>query len=61
MLPLPEDEEAWDDLFVMFATRSGNVRRNRLSDFVNVMSNGKIAMKLDEGDKLVRCAHLHRG
>ena len=54
LLPLPEDEDAWDDLFVMFATQSGNVRRNRLSDFVNVMSNGKIAMKLDEGDKLVR-------
>jgi DNA gyrase/topoisomerase IV subunit A len=38
----------------MFATASGNVRRNRLSDFTNVMANGKIAMKLDEGDRLVR-------
>jgi len=54
MMPLPEDEETWSDLFVMFSTRSGNVRRNRLSDFTNVMANGKIAMKLDEGDQLVR-------
>jgi DNA gyrase subunit A len=50
---MPEDEETWEHLFVMFATSSGNVRRNRLSDFTSVMVNGKIAMKLDEGDKLV--------
>lgn len=54
MMPLPEDEDTWGDLFVMFSTASGNVRRNRLSDFTNVFANGKIAMKLDEGDKLVR-------
>ncbi len=54
MMPLPEDEETWAQSFVMFATSSGNVRRNSLSDFTNVMSNGKIAMKLAEGDKLVR-------
>ncbi len=54
LMPLPEDEETWSDLFVVFATASGNVRRNRLSDFTNVMANGKIAMKLGEGDKLVR-------
>ena len=54
LMPLPEDEDSWADLFVMFATASGNTRRNSLSDFVNVKSNGKIAMKLDEGDKLVR-------
>ena len=53
-MPLPEDEESWGDLFIMFSTASGGVRRNRLSDFTNVMSNGKIAMKLDEGDRLVR-------
>jgi DNA gyrase subunit A len=53
LMPLPEDESECDNLDVMFATASGNVRRNRLSDFVNVMANGKIAMKLDEGDKLV--------
>ncbi|MCW8952800.1 MAG: DNA gyrase subunit A, partial [Rhodospirillales bacterium] len=54
VMALPEDEEAWEGLFVMFATASGGVRRNRLSDFTNVMANGKIAMKLDEGDTLVR-------
>jgi len=54
VLPLPEDEDAWGELDVMFVTTSGNIRRNKLSDFTNVMSNGKIAMKLDEGDHLVR-------
>ena len=54
LMPLPEDEEDWGDLFVMFATAGGNIRRNRLSDFTNVMANGKIAMKLDENDHLVR-------
>ena len=54
MMPLPEDEKTWGDLFVLFATSSGNVRRNSLSDFSNVMANGKIAMKLNPGDKLVR-------
>jgi len=52
-LPLPEDESAWDEMYVMLATARGNVRRNRLSDFVNVKANGKIAMKLDSGDDLV--------
>ena len=54
ILPLPEDEDSWDQLFVMFATSSGGIRRNRLSDFTNIMVNGKIAMKLDAGDRLVR-------
>jgi len=49
VMPLPEDEESWSDLHVMFATKGGTVRRNELSDFVNVMANGKIAMKLDDG------------
>jgi DNA gyrase subunit A len=53
VMPLPEDEESWDRLDVMFATRTGNVRRNKLSDFVQVNRNGKIAMKLDEGDSIV--------
>jgi DNA gyrase subunit A len=53
VMPLPEDETSWDSMFVMFATTSGNIRRNKLSDFVNVMANGKIAMKLDEGDRLI--------
>ena len=51
--PLPEDEETWSDLFVLFATASGNVRRNRLSDFASINRNGKIAMKLDDGDSLI--------
>jgi len=54
ILPLPENEETWSDLHVMFATAKGNVRRNRLSDFSNVMSNGKIAIRFsDEADKLI--------
>jgi DNA gyrase subunit A len=53
VMPLPEDEASWDTLDVMFATASGNVRRNKLSDFVQVNRNGKIAMKLDEGDAIV--------
>jgi DNA gyrase subunit A len=53
VMPMPEDEARWDEMYVMFATASGYVRRNKLSDFVNVMANGKIAMKLDEGDRLV--------
>ncbi len=53
ILTLPEDEATWDALDVMFATRSGNVRRNKLSDFVQINRAGKIAMKLDEGDAIV--------
>lgn len=53
IMPLPEDEESWGELDVMFATRSGSVRRNKLSDFVQVNRNGKIAMKLDDGDGIV--------
>ena len=53
ILTLPEDEAAWDGLDVMFATRSGGVRRNKLSDFVQINRNGKIAMKLDDGDSIV--------
>jgi DNA gyrase subunit A len=53
ILPLPEDEATWERLDVMFATRSGGVRRNKLSDFVQINRNGKIAMKLDEGDSII--------
>ncbi|HLB06169.1 MAG TPA: DNA gyrase subunit A, partial [Alphaproteobacteria bacterium] len=56
VMPLPEDERAWEDRYVMFATSSGDVRRNRLSDFFHVMANGKIAMKLEIGDRLVGVA-----
>ena len=51
MMPLPENGDDAPDL--MFATKSGNVRRNALSDFSNIKSNGKIAMKLIDGDSLV--------
>ncbi len=54
IMPLPEDEETWSKLDVMFVTRSGNVRRNKLSDFVEVRQNGKIAMKLDKDDQIHR-------
>eukprot|EP00873_Tetraselmis_striata_P038745 jgi/Tetstr1/459009/TSEL_004477.t1 len=53
ILPLPEDEESWANLDVMFATRRGTVRRNKLSDFQQINKNGKIAMKLEEGDGIV--------
>jgi DNA gyrase subunit A len=56
IMPLPEDEATWDALDVMFATESGGVRRNKLSDFIQVNRNGKIAMKLDEGDRIVDVA-----
>jgi DNA gyrase subunit A len=52
-LPLPEDEAKWGEMFAIFATSSGNVRRNSLADFVNVKANGKIAMKLENGERLI--------
>jgi DNA gyrase subunit A len=56
ILPLPEDTGTWGQLELMFATKSGNVRRNSLADFESINRNGKIAMKLDEGDRIVRVA-----
>ncbi|NWG53678.1 MAG: DNA gyrase subunit A [Hydrogenophilaceae bacterium] len=53
VMALPENEGDWDKLDVMFATKSGQVRRNKLSDFTQVYRAGKIAMKLDEGDGIV--------
>ena len=53
IMPLPENEDSWADLDVMFATTKGTVRRNKLSDFTQVNRAGKIAMKLDEGDGIV--------
>ncbi|WP_279340879.1 DNA gyrase subunit A [Zavarzinia aquatilis] len=50
VMPMPEDEESWDKLHVVFATKKGNIRRNALSDFVDVRSNGKIAMKFEGED-----------
>jgi DNA gyrase subunit A len=53
VMPLPEDESTWANLDVMFATTRGTVRRNKLSDFVDVRRSGIIAMKLDEGEAIV--------
>ena len=53
IMPVDRDEKDWDDLQIVFATTAGDVRRNALSDFTNVMRNGKIAMDLPEGVKLV--------
>lgn len=53
ILPVPEDEAAWAQYDVMFATKSGGVRRNKLSDFQGIKRNGKIAMKLDDGDAII--------
>ena len=53
ILTAPEDEAAWDRQDLMFATQSGGVRRNKLSDFQRINRNGKIAMKLDEGDHII--------
>ncbi|HWD57942.1 MAG TPA: DNA gyrase subunit A [Stellaceae bacterium] len=59
VMPLPEDEKDWGALTVMFATAAGYVRRNAISDFVDIRANGKIAMKFegeDEGDRLIAVA-----
>ncbi len=53
IMPLPEDEEQWEKLDVIFATTGGTVRRNKLSDFAQVNRAGKIAMKLDAGEQIV--------
>ncbi len=56
ILPLPVDEDSWANLHAIFATQKGNVRRNLLSDFSNVRANGKIAIRLSEGDSLIGVA-----
>ncbi len=53
IMPVDAPEETWDDLQIFFATSTGSVRRNALSDFTKVQSNGKIAMKLPENTNLV--------
>ena len=52
-MPLPEDETEWKNLMVIFATSKGNIRKNTLEDFININNSGKIAMKLDQDDKIV--------
>ena len=53
IMPLPEDEAEWKNLMIIFATAKGNVRKNTLEDFVNINNSGKIAMKLDQDDKII--------
>ena len=53
IMPLPEDETEWKNLMVIFATSKGNVRKNSLEDFININNSGKIAMKLDQDDRIV--------
>ena len=50
---LPENEDEWKKLFLVFATAKGKIRKNSLADFININVSGKIAMKLDENDELV--------
>ena len=61
VLPLPQDESLWENLHLVFATASGGVRRNKLADFKNVRAAGLIAMKLDEGDRLIGVATCREG
>ena len=53
IMPLPEDEAEWKNFMVVFATAKGNVRKNSLEDFININNSGKIAMKLDQDDKII--------
>ncbi len=53
IMPLPEDESEWKNLMVIFATSKGNIRKNTLEDFININNSGKIAMKLDQDDKII--------
>ena len=53
IMPLPENENEWKKLYVVFATSKGKVRKNSLEDFISIQSTGKIAMKLDGDDKII--------
>ncbi len=53
IMPLPEDENEWKKFMVIFVTSKGNVRKNSLEDFININASGKIAMKLEENDKII--------
>ncbi len=53
IMPLPENETEWKKLYVVFATSKGKIRKNSLEDFLNIQSTGKIAMKLDNDDKII--------
>ena len=53
IMPLPEDENEWKNLKIIFVTSKGNIRKNSLEDFVNINASGKIAMKLSDNDKII--------
>ena len=53
IMPLPEDENEWKNLQIIFVTSKGNIRKNSLEDFININASGKIAMKLSEDDKII--------
>lgn len=53
VMPMPENQDEWDNMHIIFATAKGKIRRNDLSDFKKIQSNGKIAIKLDTNDNLV--------
>ena len=53
IMPLPENENEWSKLNIVFITKNGKIRKNNLEDFRNIQSNGKIAMKLDKEDEIV--------
>ncbi|MGN6498240.1 MAG: DNA gyrase subunit A [Tsuneonella sp.] len=63
VLPLPEDEGTWGALNLVFATAQGGVRRNSMDAFANIPSNGKYAMKFEDGsaDRLIGVALLEPG
>jgi len=58
-MPMPEDETKWDAMHIFFATAKGNVRRNDLSDFHDIRTNGKIAIRMDDDDKLIGVQVCH--
>ncbi len=53
IMPLPEDENEWKNLMIIFVTSKGNIRKNSLEDFISINASGKIAMKLSEDDKII--------
>ena len=59
-LLLPENDSEWQKLYVVFVTAKGKVRKNSLIDFLNVNASGKIAMKLDENDKIIGVENVRK-
>jgi len=59
IMQMPENKEEWANMSIMFATANGNMRRNDLAAFTNIQSNGKIAIRLDEDDKLIGVCPCH--